>query len=824
MNAIKVVYKKHPILILFIAFIVLPLVCTLTIFWSLALETLPREDYAFLSPKVKADVSISRDKHGVAYIDAIWDEDAFFGVGYVHAQDRLWQLELIRRMSRGELSEVLGKSTLGLDLFVRTLGLSQAADSAWQSLNEDSKQALIKYTEGINAWQEQVTHLPIEFRLLGMKPTPWQPKDALCWMKMFGLGLAGNFQKDISRFAVTQSLDIAKANNLLDIELPIKKRVTHSSTDFGLTELLIGMQELNSISEKWQLSGKNLGSNAWVIGPELTADAHAVLANDPHLSTQIPSQWYALQIHTKRLNVQGMSLVGLPFVMLGCNTNIAWGATNMMADTMDLYFERTSYDAGEKYLSSEGWKPFHEREEIISVRADFPHFLRTPLKPVKLKVRETERGPLISDLFHAFSMPVSLSWTGLQKGDTSFEAFLALQYAENWKQFSNAMKLHVSPAMNILYIDRNQNIGYRAIGAVPLRRAEVGMFPTEGWLATNAWNGYIPFDEMPSAFNPESSIIVSANNKIVDDDFPYYISNDWAPRFRAQRIETLINNSLDTKGKIDRSDIKQVQLDTRDESARALKALLKRVTFADDGMQKMADYIVAWDQVADIESVGATAYYTWVRHLKSRLLTDDFKSYWNERDLKQQQREFLQELQTTELVRLMEDESLDWCDDQSTVTVEACAETVESALRDAYVELKGLLGGDVENWAWGNAHTVEFEHMPFSSVKGLDLLFSRKAVRGGAPDAVNVSGFKFFTDQGYRQKVGATFRQIVSFGNNGAEQEYVIATGQSGNVFSEHYDDMLPSMSEGQFYFFHNRYVGACELRCVRILAGNSNL
>ena len=551
----------------------------------------------------------------------------------------------------------------------------------------------------------------------------------------------------------------------------------------------------------WRLGGKYVGSNAWVVAAKHSNNGLATLANDPHLGLDIPSLWYAVQIHSSALQASGMSLVGLPIVMLGHNQHIAWGATNMMADTMDLYFEQVNPDNNNQYRRGTEWKEFDSYFESIQVKADFPSLLRQPLAPVQIKVRRTDKGPVLSDVVGGVQQPLSLNWVGDSAQDNSYDSFFQLNYAKDWNEVRLAMQQLISPALNVLYIDNAQNIGYLGAGKIPIRSRVNGMLPTPAWQTTAVWQGFIPYEQMPQSYNPEEGYIVSANNRMMGADYPYFISDDWAEPERAQRIDQLIQEKI-TKGKsLTVAEHQSMQMDQLDLEAKVLLSELITTPAQDEEMANMLEYLRQWNGDASTESVAATIFYSSMRHLRTSLFSDELKAPWGNASLKRRWDQIVTNVESKSIRRALHDTRFDWCDRVATTERETCNSIKQDALSAAARELTRLLGSNMENWQWGRAHQAIFRHTPFSEVKGLDFLFERREPAGGSPNTINLSAYDYSEKDGYVQVMGPAFRQIMQLDPTSVSTPHWMmnSTGQSGNVISEHYDDMSEKFAAGVY-------------------------
>lgn len=748
---------------------------------------------------LKATTTITRDSHGVVHIEGKSERDIYFAMGFAHAQDRMWQLELERRVAAGRLSETFGERTIRQDIWFRTLGLYAAAATAWPALSTEAQDSLTAYADGINAWIDTGRTLPPEFLLLDIKPTHWRPLDSLALMKLLALDLGGNLTQEIEHYLSQQTLSADQLKSLYG-RYPDTAPTTVTSDHVAplQAQTLIRLHKLQSqIENDFQIGGRYVGSNAWVIAGRLTANGKPILANDPHMGLQIPSLWYAVSQSGGRLKTQGMSLVGLPVVVFGKNEQIAWGGTSMMADTQDLYFEQMDGLDRSKYRSGDQWKQFSVRNEVIQVKAPFPASLHGPLQPVSITVRESERGPVISDVVATFDQAVSLRWTALDAGDTTYESFFRLSYAQNWDAFKAALSNHVAPALNMLYVDQGNNIGYIGAGKIPVRSSGEGNFPSPGWLTSYRWDHFIPAASMPQSYNPKRGFLVSANNKVIGPEYPYFISNDWAPPARARRIEQLIERRLAANQTITLADVQTMQSDVSNLEAKAILPILTRIHGDDSQQRKALQYLADWNGEMAVGSQAATIYTVWMDHLRTQLFGPSLQGNWNAEEKNSYLTTLTSHLPvSTVQTALSSSSGVDWCAAHSHGG--NCDYVLKKALKESLKELEKLQGSAIENWKWGDVHAIHFKHTPFSDVRLLNKFFERKLASGGAPDTINATNSTFAGSLGYVQDFGAAFRQIMQPGDG--SHLYIIATGQSGHPLSAHFDDMIAPYGHGQYF------------------------
>ncbi|MCC2606938.1 penicillin acylase family protein [Planctobacterium marinum] len=725
--------------------------------------------------------TIKRDDKGVPVILAKHEKDIYFSMGYVHAQDRLWQLEIQKRIAKGTLSEVFGAQSVNQDIWMRTLNLYKAADKVTKILSEEALNSLQAYSAGINQWLEENHDLPVEFRLLNITPEPWTPVDSLAWSKVFALNLSGNLKTELDVQVAAQYV----SDDLMQVLFPnhpSTQQLARSSTISSFEELA---RTQSSLIEDLKIGGKNVGSNVWVIGGQHTDNGFPILANDPHLGLQIPSLWYAVAQQADSFQVKGMSLVGLPLVVFGQNNNIAWGGANMMADVQDLIVEETNPRVYGQYRYQGKWLEMNERVEYIKVKPDFPASFRAELKPVKILIRETRNGPVVSDAIPGSDSVLSLKWTAHSSNDTTYESLYRINKASNWDEFRAAAKQFVAPPLNLLYADTDNNIGFQAVGRIPLRKS-------------NSWSGFIPFDEMPRISNPPSGYIINANNNMASDEYPYYISSDFAAPHRANRIEQMIEARTHQQQKLKISDVQVMQTDVLDLSALALLKKLSDFKARSPEQREVIELLAKWQGNAASSEVGATLYYNWLRHIRKSMFSDELSGVWNKPNQANLLANLTGNISADQIASIITAEEK-WCDDANTSVVETCDDTLSTSLDSAIRELTKILGNDIESWELGSLQSTIYSHLPFSNFKVLDTYFERQYESGGATHTVNVSVGRFVPSVGLESTFGAGFRQIINMHPDDRRHQYINSTGQSGQVSSPHYSDMFELFHNNQF-------------------------
>jgi penicillin G amidase len=785
-------HKKYPLLVRFVVWIGLPLVLLLTLGLFYGRLSLPVEEGRIVLAGLTDAVKIISDEHGVPHIFAKTDHDAFFALGYVHAQNRLWQMESQRRFGQGRLSEVLGKSLLQTDKFMRTLGLYRVAQENLRHLDTNSIASLEAYAAGVNAWIDEQHVLPVEFHVLGFRPEPWQPQDSLLQIKLMALNLDRNYRLELAFSSLTKSLGVKRASQLRAGYPQQAVRVTEES---GLSQQDIDrLAALNERTDRlFRLAGEAAGSNAWVISGQYTQSGKPMLANDPHLKTQLPSIWYLAELHGDKLHVSGATIPGLPLVLTGHNAAIAWGVTALNADSQDIFLERTHVENDNLYQVDGQWEPVSIEKQQIRIRADFPELLNKPLAAVTWAVRSTRHGPLISDALGKLDAPMALKWCALKADDISYSAFLGINYAQDWGAFRAALEMYTAPTLNFVYADKNGNIGYAAGGEVPLRRSGDGSLPVPAWTSEFDWVGVVPRSELPHSFNPPSGYIVTANNQIHDNHYPYFISRDWAPGYRAEQITSLIADKVKAARKLTVADLIRMQGDQKNLQAAQVLRLFLSVSPTTARQQQAVEYLRHWDLQSGEQSIAASIYHAWLRRFSASILEQAMKA-----DALHQQRDrepAYDRIYPIFLSELAAGRMQDWCDIPDTVQVESCSDRALSSLDAALKDLGQIGGGQMDDWQWGKVHSTHYPHSLFTNIKVLDSIFDRSIGHAGDAFTVDVASAVFSKEKGFQDDASASYRQVLDVAD-WSRSYFINNTGQSGNVFSRHYDDFVPRHQE----------------------------
>lgn len=774
-------------------------------------QSLPEMTGAIKVAGLSDSVEVIRDQDGIPHIYAQNKPDVFFGLGYVHAQDRLWQMEFQRRVGQGRLSEVIGEPTIGTDRFLRTLGVYRAAQRAWDAYPPQARALIEAYIAGINAFiaDHQGSQLPIEFTVFRLQPEPWTGPDVLVWAKMMAFDLGGNFGTELMLTDLIKTIGTERANQLLPSYPENGVSILREAQDLAMIEQdvdrLLSAQTLESayhspahIGEYQQLLtltakaqslldvtggvSDAVGSNNWVVDGTKSTTGYPLLANDPHLGTRVPSTWYLAHLSAQDLDVIGATLPGLPGVVIGRNQHIAWGVTNLRPDVQDLFRERVAPN-GQQVEFQGQMEPIQLITETITVKGQ---------PSVQHVVRLTRHGPIISDAMNAnFAQepperrppprePLAIQWTALDTEDQTVRAFLEINEAQNWDQFRGALEHFVAPAQNFVYGDTGGNIGYYAAGHVPVRAAGQGMLPAEGWSGAHEWVGRVPFEEMPHTYNPPEHFIVTANNQPISGTYPYLLGHEWDSPYRAQRITEL----LEAKDKLSPDDFNAIQADTVSIQARELlPKLLTLVNPQNDEQRRAVEILRNWNADARRDSSAPLIFAAWLRRLPQAVVGDELGQ-----QLTEQYRGSIDGFAGRFVINTFEQRTDPWCDNITTSGTEDCAAIATQTFATAINELKESLGTNLDTWKWEQLHMTVFPHQPFGDVDVIRTIFNRKIANGGDWSTVNSGPFGL--DSSFEQFAGPVYRQIVDLSTIEGGQ-FIQAIGQSGNIMSPHYDDYL---------------------------------
>jgi penicillin G amidase len=762
--------------------------------WLQAARTAAQQQTSAAGPKeetvslqgLRERVRIRRDERGIPFIEAENDADLYFAQGFTVASDRLWQMDLARRLARGELAEIFGRDALQQDKIHRTYGFARVAEAEAASASTEDRAMLEAYARGVNAFIASLDEksLPPEFQILQYRPRPWTPADSILIIKLFFEVLTDPWETDIMRAAMA-TLPAEKRDALLIETSPLDVLVVGtdnakrkaSTAQPGLqTSGADGMALLLELAQRRELRERALervglsapdaqASNNWVVSGKHTASGKPLLANDPHLPASAPSIWYMMHLSAPGLRVAGVTSPGLPGIVIGHNSHIAWGFTNVGPDISDLYIEKFDRENPRRYMTPAGARDAVVRREEIKVRKSFTG---SETEVVPLDVTVTRHGPIV---FEKSGLRYALRWTALDQGVQDFRGFAALNRARNWTEFRAALKDYAGPMQNMVYADVDGHIGYYAAGRVPIRKSGDGSTPYDGATDAGEWTGYIPFDQLPQLFDPPSGMIVTANQRIVGSSYPFFLTHNWAAPYRARRILELLTGA---KRKLTAEDFQAIQGDTYSPAAFALaRALVKAgsepgpTAQADAKWPQTVKLLRDWDGRMDAAS-SAALYAVLIRSafrrriFEAALGAEPAARYsWSNSD--------------TLIDRILSERPREWLPKEFNSYAEL--------LYACYVEARGTiakrLGTDESKWTWGNYRQVTFPHpLARAPLIGLQFTIPPFPQNGaGAYPSVNVGN-------------SVSMRLIADPGDWDKTRQG-IALGQSGNPASPHWKDQL---------------------------------
>ena len=800
---------------------------------TVAPKSFPQIDGNIQLAGLDGPVDVYRDKMGIPHIYASTSHDLFFAQGYVHAQDRFWQMDFSRHVGSGTIAEMFN-SQVKTDMFLRTLGWKQVAEQEYSQLGPESKATLQAYADGVNAYiqDRDPAAISLEYSILtgilnrGYKIEPWTPVNSLTWGKAMAWDLSGNMDDEIERAILLKTLtpeQLAELYPPYPADHPVivpeigdqtstsYQPTTNETADVSTDTLQAVSQNLTLLAGLMGPTDSDIGSNSWAISGKLTTTGKPLLANDMHLKIQMPSIWYQADLHCMPksaacpFQMTGFTFPGVPGVIAGHNDRIAWAFTNLGPDVQDLFIEKINPDNPNQYEVDGKWVDFEIRNETIKVAGG---------DPVELTVRISRHGPIISETYgdlkdnvdpkgpeavpfkgkSGVELPVNyaiaLSWTAL-KPSSPFEAIWGFDKAQNWEDFRAAAHNFHVPAQNLLYADIDGNIGYQTPGDIPIRKKGDGTLPVPGWNSEYDWTGFIPFDELPYVFNPQSGFIATANNQANPRDYSRLITKDWDYGQRAARIVDLIQNA---PGKIDASYIQSIHADSKSLNAEVLVPLLLAVKLDPELASVRDEFLANWNYQETADSQPAALFeWFWWNFVMDTFKDDLPEAYWPSGGGR-----------WYEVVRiLVQKPDSPWWDDKATTDkVETRDDIFARAFAETITQMQKEHGKDSTQWpTWGVLHTATFRNQTLgkSGIGPIESLFNRGPYEtGGGKSIVNATGWVVGSDS-FEVNALPSEREIVDLSN--LDNSLALhTTGQSGHAFQQHYDDMAPLWAKVQYY------------------------
>lgn len=733
-----------------------------------------------------AELTLLRDEHGVPHIFAHSERDAYFGLGYVHAQDRLFQIELHQRMATGRLAELLGREVLTSDRLFRSLGLRQHAQASLAALDAPTRRAVTAYAAGYNAALDAGATAP-ELLALGASPTRLEAIDCLTIFKLVAWKLSGNMLRELENHLLARKFSFEELARLTPAA---PGEPEHAWPNPSFAEHVNGTPQLEDAARLLLRStpaspASATGSNAWVVTGEHSQSGKPLLANDPHLELSAPAVWYLAHLHAPGLNVIGASLPGTPGIWLGRNDHVAWGVTNTGSDTQDLYIERLDAADENRVLTPFGPAPMTQRREQIRVRGG---------ELVELTVRATRHGPVVSDAdpgvqraladYHG-GYVLALAWTGLQGDDVSLQFPIHAAKARDAAQLLTAAAMVRSPQQNLLYADDAGAVGLKAIGRLPLRAADnsvLGRLPVPGWEAIYDWQGELSFDALPEQLPGDEGRVLNANERITGADYPHWVTSEWELPYRAERIAQL----LDAKPRHTLDSFARMQLDRHSGLAeQLLPELLARLGDGADAHPELIELLRRWDFSMSADRAEALLFQLWLSELGERLYP---RAYYDVRPVADP-RVLLAMLRG-------EPQMARYCGPE---LQRDCSRHVAESFRDTIATLRARYGAELSGWRWGAHNRAYFEHPVLTGTPVLSRVVDVQLARGGSAETIDLSGVVYEPEsRQYRTTTGPSLRMLCDL----AEPErsrFMVAPGQSGNALSARYRDLAGRWQRGEY-------------------------
>ena len=804
--------RAHKVLAVCIGILVLFFLITVIWVYMLFRQEVPSLDGTIRLAGLERPVDVIFDHYGVPHVFGHSDKDLVRVLGYIHAQDRLWQMDIVRRAASGTLSEIFGDSLYDVDVFQRTIGLRRTAVKLQKNLDANTLALIQSYCDGVNAFIKSAPAYPsIEFRVLNYHMEPWTPEDVLTSIRMTGWQLSSNWNVEALRAGVAAERGEKAMWAILPFhrdpgpyiippdQMNYGKGTHHLKRAYHHNAWLPTYQEgnallaLSDIDRRVRAAFGSVAlaaqaSNSWVLSPKKTSSGGAILCNDPHLDLLLPSVWHESHLQGDELDIVGVAFPGTPFIALGHTPKAAWGATTAMADTQDLYKIVTDPKRPDRYLYGGEWKPFDVVTEIIRVRT------KNGYEDRAIKIRETIHGPIITDHIKLpyDGPPLALRWAGYEMTN-EVGAVFRMAKSRDWKSFLDGLNTLGVPVQNWVYADKNGHIGYIANGLIPIRKKGDGAMPAPGDDPEYAWAGFIPQAEAPQLADPPAGFIATANNKVVPDEYPYKVGSEYAPPYRAMRIV----EALESGDKFTTDDMARLQMDTRLTLGQRLakyfiQAYDHAVSKDNPQLGPLVDILRKWDYSTDVKSV-ATTFFTESYRQAARLTYEDEVSpeLW----------EVLREEESlyNGFDNGVEDDFALFDDRRTANKIEKRDDILVAAMIEAVKVLEHEMGKSIDGWEWGKLHTVLFDH-PFGAHEKVlrKMLSLGPYPLPGSRDTVN-NGFFRWWDSPYRAVVGPSMRHVVDFGDF-TSSRLTITTGQSAHRLSPHYSDQVNDWLEGRYH------------------------
>lgn len=746
--------------------------------WFTVQRSLPDYDTTLISPDISAQVEIIRTNNAIPHIFGSDDRDVFFGLGYAHAQDRLWQMEIFRRTARGRLSELLGQATVSTDELLLRFDLMGAAEQSVEDQDAYARAVLDAYSAGINARIAETTgwgKAAPEFLLFPTEIAPWQPADSLAIMKLLALQLASHVDREVLRARVSHSVSPARLKDIQPDD-PNPGIATWPAYSQIFPTLPANGIRTTKAAPALFLNG-GLASNAWAAGASRSESGKPILANDTHLNFSAPSSWYLTRLELASGAVIGGTIPGIPAILSGRNADVAWALTAANMDDQDVFIEQLNPDNPDEVLTPTGYRSLRTGQATIPVNG---------AEPVQINLQWSENGPIVPGRYYNLrditppGHVASIARTLFDQDDTSLSAALKLLRARSVDEAIVAMDQFVTPAQNLSMVDRD-TIALQMIGKMPRRNAShttKGRMPSQGWLAVNRWDGYLPYDLNPRFVDPVGDVLGNTNSRTLDRAFPEHVSFDWGDTQRIQHLkEVLQSRELHSQ-----ESFMAGHMDAVSYPAKTILPKMLALVGADDPLLvQVKDELAQWNKSMDLERADPLIFAAWMRQFQTLLIQDELG------DLAQA----FTHAKPVFLNRVLGDVegAAIWCDDVSTGQAESCSEIATISLTATLDNLANLYGDNPDQWQWGQVHIATHDHPVLGTLPVIGSLVNIRQPTGGGDNTLLRGLTNGKGDTPLTNHHGALYRSVVDMANPDASV-FVISTGQSGHPLSRHYRDI----------------------------------
>ena len=747
------------------------------LWWQLFRRPLPTTSGDLSVRGVEGRIEIVRDRWGMPTVRAQTPADLWYGQGFCHGQDRLWQCEVNRRITSGRISEVAGPQALAADRLMRILGLRRAALREEAELEPDLRALLEAYCAGLNEAARVASAPSAEFQLLRLEFDPWRPADMLGGSKLLSFGLSTNWERELLRADLVRELGEERAAKI-DPTYPKGNPIALTPGRGFDGDGLRLAEQIGRVREQIGLAAAASGSNNWAVTPARSVTGGALVAGDPHLPSGMPGVWYEVSLELGDRFCRGASIPGLPGVSFGQNNDVAWTFTNVMADVEDLFVERI---ADEKYEFEGEQRPVEIIEELIAVRGQD--------RPERHEVRLTHHGPIVNQALGADDeQPLALRWTGLDAAAVT-HAHVGVLAPQSGAELIELLRDVPMPVQNVIWADRHGSIGYKMMGRVPIRKGDCPDLPKPGWTGEFEWDGSIPYDELPELIDPAEGHLVTANNRVVDSSYPHHITSDWLDGYRAARIEQLLGE----REEHDLDDFRRMQTDLYSIPGDEVVHRLARLAPTTQRDVRAIERLKSWDRTLGPRTVAGTIYQAFML----RLAREFTRAAIGDRDLAERYLDradngFIAHVTSpwrwhSHLLKL-------WDEADEELIGGSWDELALEALRGALDDLEERFGPDPEQWRWGRVHALEFPHALGAAAPPLEWVFNRTLHPGGGQETV--AQIAYDPNDPYHAIWAPSWRMVAD-PSAPERSQWQAFTGQSGHAWSAHYDDLQPRWEAG---------------------------